>query len=172
MKMTTLSAAVAAMLCCGAFADDGREDPAAYWNFKELSAAPAYRDCPYSESESEGLRAMLVSGRGPHGSSAEFFAYYGRPEGEVPPGGFPGVVLVHGGGGTAYPNYARLWMSRGFAVVALDWYNQRPAPGLTNAPPRETSVPRVALPGGKRRTTRRTSRTWCCPTRCSGRCPG
>ena len=149
-----LSVVTAVALCRAAAADGWRDDPAAYWDFAKLSAAPAFRDCPHPESESEGLRALLVSGRGPDGSSAEFFAYYGRPEGDAPSGGFPGVVLVHGGGGTAYPNYARLWASHGFAVVALDWYNQRPAPGLTNAAPGETSVPRVALPGGRRQDHR------------------
>ena len=149
MKKTMLSVSVAA-LCCGAYAADEKADPAEHWNFDELSAVPACRDCPYPESRSEGLRALLVEGRGPDGTNAEFFAYYGRPDGDVPPGGFPGVVLVHGGGGTAYPNYVKRWMSGGFAVIALDWYNQRPAPGLTNAAPRETSVPRVPLPGGRR----------------------
>ena len=126
------------------------DDPAKYWNLDELSKTPSYRVSPHEESDWKGLQALLVKGKGPKGAEAEFFAYYGRPEGPVPEGGFPGVVLVHGGGGTAYPNYTEEWVKEGFAVLALDWYNQRPAMGLTNASPTEVSVPRVPLAGGRR----------------------
>lgn len=126
------------------------EDPAKYWNLKELSVAPAYRPCPAPESAFEDLKPLLVKGRGPKNAEAEFFCYYGTPEGEKPEKGWPGVVLVHGGGGTAYPQYVKMWKNLGFAVLAPDWYNRRPAPGLTNEAPTQVNVPRVDLPGGKR----------------------
>jgi len=59
-------------------------------------------------------------------------------------------VLVHGGGGTAFPQFTTEWIKEGFAVISLDWYNQCPAMGLTNVPPTEVSVPRIPLAGGKR----------------------
>jgi len=34
--------------------------------------------------------------------------------------GFPGVVLVHGGGGTAFKEWAELWARRGYAAIAMD----------------------------------------------------
>ncbi len=34
--------------------------------------------------------------------------------------GFPGVVLVHGGGGTAFKEWAELWAKRGYAALAMD----------------------------------------------------
>ena len=37
------------------------------------------------------------------------------------------VVLIHGGGGTAYPQFVKRWIAKGYAVIALDWYNQRPS---------------------------------------------
>ena len=126
------------------------EDPAKYWNFAELSSAPACRELKDPVSEWPGLKSLMVSGKGPKGSSAEFFCYYGRPEGEAPAGGFPGIVLVHGGSGTAFPHYTTEWIKLGFAVIALDWYNQRPAQGLTNVPPSQVSVPRIPLEGGRR----------------------
>lgn len=131
-------------------ADGFREDPAKYWNFAELAEKPDWRANPYPESDYPGLQAMLIKGKGPDGSEAEFFAYYGRPEGPVPTGGFPGVLLVHGGGGTAFPNYTRKWIARGFAVMAIDWYNQRPVFPDRTVAPAETTVVRKALPGGKR----------------------
>lgn len=125
-------------------------DPAAFWQARELFNAPSFRPNPYPESDFEGLKALLVKGKGPNGSDAEFFCYYGVPDGARPEKGWPGVVLVHGGGGTAFPQYVRMWTELGFAVIAPDWYNRRPAPGLTNAAPTEVNVPRVELPGGKR----------------------
>ena len=32
----------------------------------------------------------------------------------------PGIVLVHGGGGTAFDAWVRLWVSRGYAAIAMD----------------------------------------------------
>lgn len=133
-----------------AAASTARESPEKYWNFSELSKAPKWRAAPYPESQYPGMKAILVSGRGPGDSSAEFFCYTAFPEGQAPAGGWPGVVLVHGGGGTAFPNWVEEWRAAGFAVIAPDWYNRYPAPGLTNAAPSETSVPRGLLPGGKR----------------------
>ncbi len=126
------------------------ENPKDFWNTEELFKTPSYRVCPNAESAYKELKPILVSGKGPNGTQAEFFCYYGTPEGAAPAGGWPGVVLVHGGGGTAYPQYVSKWNSLGFAVIAPDWYNRRPAPGLTNEAPNQVNVPRVDLPGGRR----------------------
>ena len=119
-----------------------REDPEKYWDFSLLKNAPSFRDGP-EESRATGLRSLLVSGFGPAAGSelpepppehlskkckAEFFAYLGFPETPVPEGGFPGVVMIHGGGGTAFPSAAQYWIKHGYAVIALDWYNQYPVP--------------------------------------------
>lgn len=127
-----------------------REDPAKYWNFSELEKVPQWRANPFPDSECHGLTAMMVKGKGPGGSSAEFFAYYGQPETPAPGGGYPAVLLVHGGGGTAYPKYIKMWLDQGFAVLALDWYNQRPVMPNCASNVLETAVARAELPGGKR----------------------
>ena len=38
------------------------------------------------------------------------------PEG----GGWPAVVLVHGGGGTAFAQYVKWWNQHGYAAIAMD----------------------------------------------------
>lgn len=124
-----------------------REPPEKYWNFAELAQVPAYRESPYADSRAAGLRDILVSGAETDGERPEFFAYIGMPEGAVPAGGFPGIVLIHGGGGTAFPQYVRLWVERGYAVIALDWYYRRPLPNPGELT--ETSVGKVALASGK-----------------------
>lgn len=126
------------------------EDPKAYWKMDELAKVPACRPSPFPDSDFKGLKAMLVSGRGLGGAEAEFFCYYGVPKGPRPAAGWPGVVLVHGEGGTADPRHVRRWTDLGFAVIAPDWYNQRPAPGIANVVPNDGGVPCVPLEGGKR----------------------
>ena len=39
---------------------------------------------------------------------------------------FPGIVLVHGGGGRAYPEWVELWAKRGYAAIAMDLYGNGP----------------------------------------------
>ena len=141
-----------------------QESPERYWDFEQLKQPPTFRDAPFEDSQAEGLRAILVMGYGtgeekenfnapqPKPLSAKkkavFFAYLGFPSTPVPEGGFPGIVLIHGGGGTAYPEFTRHWINRGYAVIALDWYNQRPIPEKSD---KGWSVKqREPLQGGKR----------------------
>ena len=126
-----------------------REEPEKYWNLAELSKQPAFRESGFEDSRYEGMKDLMVTGYGPNGSKAEFFAYVALPDTPKPEGGYPGIVLVHGGGGTAYPLYVNVWKEYGFAVIALDWYNQRPLPPR-DKPAGESDVPRAPLEGGKR----------------------
>ena len=121
-----------------------QQKPEVYWDLDVLAVKPAYRSAPFADSQVDGLQAILVKGYGPAAGDktisshkpnplstkveAEFFAYMGFPDGPVPEGGFPGVVLIHGGGGTAYPKYAKQWIAQGYAVIMADWYNRRPVP--------------------------------------------
>ena len=126
-----------------------REDVEKYWNFAELSSKPEFRPSPFPESDWLGLKSILVKGKGPDGMTAEFFAYYATPTTVAPGGGYPAVLLVHGGGGTAYPHHVENWVRQGFAVLALDWYNQRP--DLSQAKGKTTdSIKGIPLDGGKR----------------------
>ena len=52
------------------------------------------------------------------GKPTRIFAYVGRPaEGTGP---FPAMVLVHGGGGEAFRNWAEHWAKRGYVSIAMD----------------------------------------------------
>lgn len=104
----------------------GCENPEKYWNFKELETAPACREDHVPESSYPNLKSVVYEGIDDDGSKIGIFAYIAIPDGEMPPGGFPGVVLVHGGGGTAFGWAAELWRSYGYMVIAPDWYGNRP----------------------------------------------
>lgn len=71
-------------------------------------------------------RALAVSLKTCSGTqSFRSFAWLALPEGRPPEGGFPGIVLVHGGAGWADREWALEWASRGFAAVAPDFNAQR-----------------------------------------------
>jgi dienelactone hydrolase len=53
-----------------------------------------------------------------HGRPTRIFAYLARPLRGTGP--LPGVVLVHGGGGRAFPDWATLWAQRGYVALAMD----------------------------------------------------
>ena len=126
-----------------------RKDPAEHWSPDLLAQVPSFRPAGFPDSESAGLQAILYDGVAVGGAAAPVFAYIGMPSTPAPAGGYPGVVLVHGGGGTAFPAYVKLWTSYGFAVLAMDWYNQRP---VITDPTREgeSQLERQPLAGGRR----------------------
>ena len=70
-----------------------------------------------------GLRTGLVQevfyqGEPFAGKPTRVFAYIGRPaEGAGP---FPAMVLVHGGGGAAFRDWAEHWAKRGYVAIAMD----------------------------------------------------
>ena len=105
---------------------DYREDPAEYWDYKQYLTPPAYKTAGFPESQVSDLQDILFDGVPYKGKKTQVFAYIGYPKTPMPEGGYPAVLLVHGGGGTAYAYFTRLWRDQGFAVLAIDWYNTRP----------------------------------------------
>lgn len=90
---------------------------APHWDLNALSKAP--KTYATSVAPAEGLTSVFYEGLPWHNKPTRVFAYYGLPE--TPPGTkVPGMVLVHGGGGTAYAAWVRLWNSRGYAAIAID----------------------------------------------------
>jgi dienelactone hydrolase len=57
------------------------------------------------------------------GRATKVFAYLARPDGDGP---FPAMVLVHGGGGTAFKEWAELWAKRGYVALAMDLAGRGP----------------------------------------------
>ncbi|MDB6094986.1 MAG: Prolyl oligopeptidase family protein [Verrucomicrobia bacterium] len=91
--------------------------PQSLWDMKALSKAPA--TYPAEGISAKGVRAVFYEGPLYKGKPTRVFAYYGIPN--VPAGQkVPAIVLVHGGGGTAFDGWVRLWNSRGYAAISMD----------------------------------------------------
>lgn len=87
------------------------------WNMKSLSNPP--KVYPAEGFQGEGVKALFYEGRPFRGKPTRVFAWLGLPK--VEPGKkVPGIVLVHGGGGTAFDSWVRLWTERGYAAIAMD----------------------------------------------------
>ncbi|HTI50608.1 MAG TPA: acetylxylan esterase, partial [Planctomycetaceae bacterium] len=87
------------------------------FDLKTLSQVPA--QYPAEGFAEPGVRALFYGGEPYQGKPTRVFAYYGAPA--VPAGTkVPAMVLIHGGGGTAFDRWVRLWNSRGYAAIAMD----------------------------------------------------
>ena len=91
------------------------------WDLKALSAAPAFK---WTDSTVQGVRALHYVGPAYKGKPTRVFAYYSTPgtlAGDASKDkNLPAVVLVHGGGGTAFDRWVQLWAKRGYAAISMD----------------------------------------------------
>ncbi len=83
------------------------------WDIESLYRVP---EASWGEP-GDGLREVYFQGEPYQGKPTRVFAYYAQPDGDGP---FPAMVLLHGGGGTAFPEWCRLWAERGYAAIAMD----------------------------------------------------
>src|SRR6056297_1938021 len=106
----------------------------ARWDLAELKRTPAMRWI----DQKGPIHSLLYSGEPFQGQKTEAFAFYASPLtiGEVPSdskASFPAVVLIHGGGGTAFAEWTWLWAKRGYAAIAMDLSGNRPIAPLYDA---------------------------------------
>jgi dienelactone hydrolase len=90
------------------------------WKVDALKATPAA-----TWGEPKGLvREVLYENVPLNGKPTRVFGYYARPkDGDGP---FPAMVLVHGGGGHAFAEWATLWAERGYVALAMDLSGRGP----------------------------------------------
>lgn len=70
------------------------------------------------DGEYAGIRAITYEGADRSGKKTKVFAYVGYPQGAD--SHTPAIVLIHGGGGHAFLQWMKLWMDKGYAVIAPD----------------------------------------------------
>lgn len=90
------------------------------WDINQLSKAPTFRYI----TTSENVEALLFKSVDYEGKPTEVFAWYANPDivkGQKNTGKkYPGIVLVHGGGGKAYKEWVMQWAANGYAAIAID----------------------------------------------------
>jgi len=137
MKLTHLLLLIALALTGNLRAADEIVGP---WNLTALkSQVPAMNWVRQDQS----VHSLTYAGENFQGHPTEVFAFYASPItlGEAKPGTkFPGVVLIHGGGGTAFADWVYLWAKRGYAAIAMDLSGSRP--------PDPTFDPKTGAPVG------------------------
>jgi cephalosporin-C deacetylase-like acetyl esterase len=90
------------------------------WDTKALGKTPAVEWL----DRTQPVHSLLYTGEPYQGKATKVFAYYASPVtlGSEPASGkkFPAIVLVHGGGGTAFEQWAQVYAKRGYAAIAMD----------------------------------------------------
>ena len=88
------------------------------WNLKSLSVAPEFE-----WTEAKGVRSLHYKSVPFKGRETRVFAYYATPgtlaNDTSTDKNLPGIVLLHGGGGKAFKQWAELWAKRGYAAIAM-----------------------------------------------------
>jgi pimeloyl-ACP methyl ester carboxylesterase len=86
------------------------------------------------------IHAIFYESQPWEGRPTRVFAYYGIPVHAVK-GRTPAMVLVHGGGGSAFIRWVRLWMDRGYAAIAMDTCGCISSSGFMDHPRHEAGGP-------------------------------
>jgi dienelactone hydrolase len=109
------------------------------WDLAALSVPPAVEWLDAAAP----VRSLLYAGEPIQGRATRVFALYATPasirgvpgvDDDAAPaqaGPWPGIVLVHGGRGTAFAEWVTLWARRGYAAIAMDLAGSRPDPAGT-----------------------------------------
>ncbi len=96
------------------------ESTGVHFDLEALSKPPAV--FPADELKVEGVKSFFYEGARYKGKPTRVFAYYGVPKADPnrPDRQYPAMVLIHGGGGTAFDRWVKVWNSRGYAAIAMD----------------------------------------------------
>lgn len=98
------------------------------WSRPSLVSPPAFRWV----NQTDSAWSMRYQGEIYRGRPTEVFAYYADPATLVGDTStrhrYPGIILVHGGGGTAFRVWVLEWARRGYAALAMDLRGSEPLP--------------------------------------------
>ena len=89
------------------------------WDLESLCSPPAFS---WIDSTSS-VRSLVFESVPFEGKPTKVFAYYSNPhllQGKNNGRSFPGVVLIHGGGGKAFKEWVEKWAADGYAAIAMD----------------------------------------------------
>jgi cephalosporin-C deacetylase-like acetyl esterase len=82
----------------------------------KLTVPPAWQEAQDRTGEA-GLKAIYFHALDYKVKPTKVLAWLGFPSNHL--GTVPAVVLVHGGGGTAFKEWVRLWNAKSFAAISI-----------------------------------------------------
>ncbi|MDR6781560.1 dienelactone hydrolase [Pedobacter africanus] len=89
------------------------------WDTKEIYNIPSYKIL-----STDSAIGIIYKGLSYKGQAKNVYAFYASPGtlsgNRTDDKQLPAVVLVHGGGGTAFKNWAIMWAKKGYAAIAMD----------------------------------------------------
>ncbi len=88
-------------------------------SFEKESLARIPAVFPAEALPADGVKSLFFEGVPYQGKPTRVFAYYGVPAGSEGKK-LPAMVLIHGGGGTAFDSWVKVWNARGYAAIAMD----------------------------------------------------
>lgn len=113
---TIAALVVFAIPLCSATAADTNNNT--LWNLERLGRTPKSEHA--DDFGASDVHAVLYEGEPWNGKPTKIFAYYGLPARAGRDAPVPGVVCVHGGSGTAFAEWVKIWNRHGFAAIAMD----------------------------------------------------
>lgn len=104
------------LLTSGLYGNEYQEQLTQVDELAELVRPPGMMDAP-GFAPQEGVTPVFFDGLDWKGKPTKVFAWLGMPQNAT--GKVPGIVLVHGGGGTAFREWVKRWNDRGFAAISI-----------------------------------------------------
>ncbi len=94
------------------------EDRATLLGLGQFEQAPATHPAEGFATDGD-VRPIYFDGLPYRGKQTRVFGWLGVPANATPQAKVPAVVLVHGGGGTAFKEWVKRWNAQGFAAIAI-----------------------------------------------------
>jgi dienelactone hydrolase len=116
LPLVAVLGVIAVVAPAAARAEDFTEQRRQILALGELTQAPAMEPAEGYAGEN-GLRAIYYDALPWKGKPTKVFAWLGLPANVT--GKVPGVVLVHGGGGSAFREWVQRWNEHGFAAISI-----------------------------------------------------
>ncbi|HEX2750112.1 MAG TPA: GDSL-type esterase/lipase family protein, partial [Verrucomicrobiales bacterium] len=111
------------LILWSALLSEGRTQENALWEVPRLTGtSPAMEAGAVSGLTQE----VWYDGEPYHGKPTRIFAFLGRPKEASKEHPAPAMLLVHGGGGKAFREWADHWAQRGYVALAMDTSGQGP----------------------------------------------
>jgi len=104
--------------------------PSSPWDMRALRAVAVEPEWGAIDGKA---REVYYPGEPFAGKPTRVFAYYARPA--AGDGPFPTMLLVHGGGGKAFRDWAEYWAARGYCALAMDLAGHGPKGRLADGGP-------------------------------------